>query len=288
MPEKYYNSAFIDRLHTYVPGWEIDVIRGEMFASGYGFVVDYLAEILRHMRNDDYSNRYQALFTLSSDISTRDRDGVNKTFSGMMKLLFPADNATEAEVEEILHLAVEGRKRVKDQLLRIDSTYPETDFSFTARDGRKVSVTTLEETEYPQYYHKRAPTHDEPTSEGVQRGCVRRLPERLRTSRPRRTRDLVGPSEGHKVFSENQKGVTYAELFWPWLRGATKIVVTDPYIRMFHQVRNLMEFVEMVAVRKAPEDEVAVHLITCPDEVVPGKTAGQSCRRRECLHGSRD
>ena len=150
LPEKYYDSAFIDRLHTYIPGWEIDVIRGEMFASGYGFVVDYLAEILRHMRNDDYSNRYQDLFTLSSDISTRDRDGVNKTFSGMMKLLFPADNATEAEVEEMLHLAIEGRKRVKDQLLRIDSTYPETDFSFTARDGRKVVVKTLEETEYPQ------------------------------------------------------------------------------------------------------------------------------------------
>ena len=65
------------------------------------------------MRNDDYSNRYQGQFTLSSDISTRDRDGVNKTFSGMMKLLFPADNATEAEVEEILHLAMEGRKRVR-------------------------------------------------------------------------------------------------------------------------------------------------------------------------------
>src|SRR4051812_19947176 len=164
VPEKYYDSAFIDRLHTYVPGWEIDVIRGEMFSSGYGFVVDYLAEILRHMRNDDYSNRYKELFTLSSDISTRDRDGVNKTFSGMMKLLFPADNATEAEVEEILHLAAEGRKRVKDQLLRIDSTYPETDFSFTAQDGRKVAVKTLEETEYSQYYYKRATGHDEPTS----------------------------------------------------------------------------------------------------------------------------
>ena len=151
LPEKYYDSAFIDRLHTYLPGWEIDVIRGEMFASGYGFVVDYLAEILRHMRNDDYSNRYQDLFTLSSDISTRDRDGVNKTFSGMMKLLFPADNATATEVEEILYLAIEGRKRVKDQLLRIDNTYPETDFSFTAIDGRKVVVKTLEETEYSQY-----------------------------------------------------------------------------------------------------------------------------------------
>ena len=270
LPEKYYDSAFIDRLHNYVPGWEIDVIRGEMFASGYGFVVDYLAEILRHMRNDDYSNRYQVLFTLSSDISTRDRDGVNKTFSGMMKLLFPADNATEAEVEEILHLAAEGRKRVKDQLLRIDSTYPETDFSFTARDGRKVVVKTLEETEYPQYYHKRAPTHDEPVSEGVKGSDGVSVPEAVRRATAAEAAS-IGPSEGHKVFSENQKGVTYAELFWPWLRGATNIVVTDPYIRMFHQVRNLMEFVEMIAVRKAPEEEVAVRLVTCPDEIYPEK-----------------
>ncbi len=270
LPEKYYDSAFIDRLHTYVPGWEIDVIRGEMFASGYGFVVDYLAEILRHMRNDDYSNRYQGLFTLSSDISTRDRDGVNKTFSGMMKLLFPADNATEAEVEEILHLAVEGRKRVKDQLLRIDSTYPETDFSFTAQDGRKVVVKTLEEVEYPQYYHKRAMSDEGPTSEGA--NDFSGAPT-LNAGQPVGEAKIgaVGPREGHKVFSENQKGVTFADLFWPWLEGATSIVVTDPYIRLFHQARNLMEFIEMIAVRKSPEDEVTVRLITCPDEAFPEK-----------------
>ncbi|WP_037424878.1 BREX system Lon protease-like protein BrxL, partial [Sinorhizobium sp. CCBAU 05631] len=265
LPEKYYDSAFIDRLHTYVPGWEIDVIRGEMFASGYGFVVDYLAEILRHMRNDDYSNRYHGLFTLSSDISTRDRDGVNKTFSGMMKLLFPADNATEAEVEEILHLAVEGRKRVKDQLLRIDSTYPETDFSFTAQDGRKVVVKTLEETEFPQYYHKRAMGHDGPTSEVASDFSGAPTLNAGQPAGEAKT-DVAGPREGHKIFSENQKGVTFADLFWPWLEGATNIVVTDPYIRMFHQVRNLMEFIEMIAVRKAAEDEVAVRLLTCPDE----------------------
>jgi ATP-dependent Lon protease len=270
LPEKYYDSAFIDRLHTYVPGWEIDVIRGEMFASGYGFVVDYLAEILRHMRNDDYSNRYQGLFTLSSAISTRDRDGVNKTFSGMMKLLFPADNATEAEVEEILHLAMEGRKRVKDQLLRIDNTYPETDFSFTAHAGRKIDVKTLEETEYPQYYHKRATGHEDPTSEGAKdSGSASLSPAAQRAVEP--MAEPVGPLEGHKVFSENQKGVTFADLFWPWTEGATKIVITDPYIRMFHQMRNLMEFIEMIAVRKAPEDEVAVRLITCLDETYPEK-----------------
>jgi ATP-dependent Lon protease len=271
LPEKYYDSAFIDRLHSYVPGWEIDVIRGEMFSTGYGFVVDYLAEILRHMRNDDYSNRYRDLFSLSSDISTRDRDGVNKTFSGMMKLLFPADDASDAEVEEILHLAMEGRKRVKDQLLRIDSTYPNTDFSFTASDGRKVSVTTLEETEYPDHYHKRAPGHEEPT---------RSVGTSPTTSAPATSAEPVAlsgkaepvaPSEGHRVFNENQKGVTFADLFWPWVAGAKKIVITDPYIRMFHQLRNVMEFVEMIAMRKAPEDEVSVHLITCLDDTYPEK-----------------
>lgn len=141
-----------------------------------------------------------ALFTLSSDILTRDRDGVNKTFSGMMKLLFPANNATEAEVEEILHLAAEGRKRVKAQLLRIDSTYPETDFSFTARDGRKVVVKTLEETEYRQYYHKLAPTHDEPASEGEKGSDGVSVPNAVRRATEAEEAP-IGLSEGHKVFS---------------------------------------------------------------------------------------
>jgi ATP-dependent Lon protease len=271
LPEKYYDSAFIDRLHAYIPGWEIDVIRGEMFASGYGFVVDYLAEILRHLRNDDFSDRYKDLFTLSPDISTRDRDGVNKTFSGMMKLLFPAGNATEAEVEEVLHLAVESRKRVKDQLLRLDSTYPETDFSFTASDGRKVSVKTLEETEYPSYYHKRAGRADEAASDEPAAEKADKATESPAGHHTETKTESAGPREGHKVFSENQKGVTFTDLFWPWIAGAVKIEITDPYIRMFHQVRNLMEFIEMIAMRKAPEDEVTVRLKTCIDVQFPEK-----------------
>jgi ATP-dependent Lon protease len=270
LPEKYYDSAFIDRLHTYVPGWEIDVIRGEMFSAGYGFVVDYLAEILRHLRNDDYSNRYQSQFSLSSDISTRDRDGVNKTFSGMMKLLFPGDTATAAEMEEILHLAMEGRKRVKDQLLRIDSTYPETDFSFTAPGGRKVRVVTLEETEYPAFYHKRAASDGEPDGQSRPNDPIASGASGLAPGASAKP-ELVGPREGHRVFNENQKGVTFGDLFWPWIEGASKVTITDPYIRMFHQIRNLMEFIEMIAVRKAAGEEVSVHLVTCLDDTYPEK-----------------
>ena len=102
-----------------------------MFSTGYGFVVDYIAEVLKSMRNLDYSDRYQHHFTLGSDISTRDRDGIHKTFSGLMKLLYPHEQCNVlSEIEEILRFAIEGRKRVKDQILRIDDTMAAVNFGY--------------------------------------------------------------------------------------------------------------------------------------------------------------
>ena len=135
LPESYHDSAYLDRLHFYIPGWEIDTIRGEMFSSGYGFVVDYIAEVLKSMRNLDYSDRYQQYFTLGSDISTRDREGIHKTFSGLMKLLYPHEQATAQEIEEILRFAIEGRKRVKDQILRMDATMATVKFGYQSHRG---------------------------------------------------------------------------------------------------------------------------------------------------------
>ena len=128
LPPQFHDSAFIDRLHAYLPGWEIDVIRGEMFTTGYGFIVDYLAEILRHLRQEDFSNRPDLHFKVSEKISTRDRDAVYKTMSGFLKVILPAGDETADDVEELLQLALESRKRVKDQLFRIDATYPDVDF----------------------------------------------------------------------------------------------------------------------------------------------------------------
>lgn len=156
LPAQYYDSAFMDRLHTYIPGWEVEVIRGEMFTSGYGFVVDYLAEILRKLRAYDFTHHYQEYFRLSSDISTRDRDGINKTFSGLLKILFPAGEASSADMELMLGLAVEGRKRVKDQLMRMDTTYPDVSFGYIRlSDDSVVPVKTAEEQLYPRHYYKK-------------------------------------------------------------------------------------------------------------------------------------
>lgn len=260
LPEKFYDSAFLDRIHYYIPGWEVDIIRGEMFCNGYGFVVDYLAEILRSLRNHDYSDRYKEHFSLSSDISTRDRDGINKTFSGLMKILFPQGGATKEEVEYLLRFAIEGRKRVKDQLMRLDSTYSSVRFAYQDSNDQTKLVTTLEEEEYPNYYHKTI-TEDEA---GKIVGAVQ--PNSLQE--PPDTLILVDPvlKEKHLTFQENQKGLSFDTLLGSYIKGATAITVTDPYIRLFYQLRNFMEFLETVVKHKSPDKEVSVHLVTMEDE----------------------
>lgn len=260
LPDKFYDSAFLDRLHFYIPGWEVDIIRGEMFSNGYGFVVDYLAEILRSLRNHDYSDRYKEHFSLSSDISTRDRDGINKTFSGLMKILFPHGDASKEEIEELLKLAIEGRKRVKDQLMRIDSTYGKVRFAYLDSSQQPKTVTTLEEEEYPHYYHKTVGQGEDVSSEATD--LVDTMPASPDTP------PVAEPTlkEKHLTFQENQKGISFDTLLGPYLRGATQITITDPYIRLFYQVRNIMEFLETVLKHKAQDEEVAVHLVTSADE----------------------
>ncbi len=261
LPESYHDPAYLDRLHFYIPGWEVDTIRNEMFSTGYGFVVDYIAEVLKSMRNLDYSDRYQQHFTLGSDISTRDRDGIHKTFSGLMKLLYPHEQATAAEIEEILRFAVEGRKRVKDQILRIDSTMAAVNFGYETAGGSWSAVTTLEEDEYPTLCHRgrpSAPSESLPT-----------VPAEAASPSSTDPVSVELPAElfqGHRDYVENQRGISFETLLMPYLRGATEIELHDPYIRQGHQGRNLVELLALLAAEKDPAEEVTVNLFTVLDD----------------------
>ncbi len=259
LPPNYHDSAFLDRIHYYIPGWEVDIIRGEMFTSGFGFVVDYLAEVLRSQRNFDYSHLYEDHFSLSDDISTRDRDAIHKTFSGLMKILYPHKQATTEEIEEVLQFAIEGRKRVKDQLMRIDQTYAPVRFSYTSRDGRERLVQTLEEEQYPKIYYK-GETPEDTQVEAINTDDQTALAIENPKSK------IENPQEGHIEIKENQKGVSFDNLFGPYLRGSSKIVVTDAYIRNFHQAKNLMDFLETVFKSMDEAGDMEVHLIACQDE----------------------
>jgi ATP-dependent Lon protease len=260
LPESYHDSAYLDRLHYYIPGWEVDTIRGEMFSDGYGFVVDYIAEVLKSMRDADYSDRYQQHFTLGSDISTRDRDGIHKTFSGLMKILFPHGDATKDEIEEILRFAIEGRKRVKDQILRIDTTMANVNFGYLDKAGEWHAVTTLEEDEYPTYYRR----EDSKAGDSSQGGTAE--PDGLVTPPGDTTPKPEPLFEGHREFLENQRGVSYETLLLPYLRGATEITIVDPYIRAPHQGRNLVDLLAVLAGTKDPADEISVTLVTKEDK----------------------
>lgn len=267
LPTSYHDSAFLDRIHFYIPGWEVDIIRGEMFSSGYGFVVDYIAEILKHLRNEDYSNRYQEYFELSSDISTRDRDGIHKTFSGLMKILYPSGVATKEEIEEILIFALEGRKRVKDQLMRIDSTFNKTDFGYKdLSSGEFKRVHTLEEKEYPNVYYKHMPFTESVVTPDLEEKLE---PSNDTPMNDESAEEVIELKEGHFTFSENQKGISFDSLFGNYFKGASEIIITDPYIRAFFQVRNLMELLETVIKYKNEEDSVKFHLITIADDMRP-------------------
>lgn len=264
LPESYHDPAYLDRLHFFIPGWEVDTIRSEMFSSGYGFVVDYIAEVLKSMRNLDYSDRHQQHFTLGSDISTRDRDGIHKTFSGLMKLLYPHEQATLEEIEEILRFAIEGRKRVKDQILRMDATMAAVKFGYAAVGGGWSAVTTLEEDEYPTHYHRGRPTMKAP-EDSTESGASPTPVEAPATSRvPEPVPDDL--FVGHRDYAENQRGVSYETILLPYLRGATEIDLHDPYVRQPHQGRNLVELLALLACEKDPADEMTVNLFTVLDD----------------------
>jgi ATP-dependent Lon protease len=119
-PEEMANdSAFFDRMHYYLPGWEIPKMRPEFFTDRYGFIVDYLAEFFREMRKRAFGDVIDQYFKLGNNLNQRDVIGVRKTVSGLAKLLYPHGEYTREDVVEMLEYAMEGRRRVKEQLKKI-------------------------------------------------------------------------------------------------------------------------------------------------------------------------
>jgi ATP-dependent Lon protease len=130
------DMAFIDRLHFYLPGWEIPKMRNDLFTDHYGFVVDYLAEALRELRKHNFTEVIDRHFSLGAHLNARDRKAVRKTVSGLMKILYPHGEATADELAELLELALEGRRRVKEQLKKMGSfEYYQTSFSYTLQES---------------------------------------------------------------------------------------------------------------------------------------------------------
>lgn len=113
------DTAFFDRIHFYLPGWEVPKFSTKHFTDDYGFITDYISEFFREMRKRNYADAFDKYFKLGNNINQRDTMAVRKTVSGLVKLIYPNGEFTKEEAEEILQYALEGRRRVKEQLKRI-------------------------------------------------------------------------------------------------------------------------------------------------------------------------
>lgn len=251
LPKDYYDTAFLDRMHAYLPGWEVQKLRNEMFTSEYGFIVDYLAEVLKELRKEDHTHDYTTYFALSDGITTRDKTAISKTFSGLVKVIFPDGNFDRDDAQEMLEFSIECRRRVQGQLRLMDETFEQVDFSYTCKStGIKKTVLTLEEIEF-------GPTSLDQAQPLV--GIPKTLISLVEST-------VVKLEAGQKILRDNQTAISYEKLFGPYLAGATDIKVSDPYIRLPYQLRNFMEFTTLIAKVKEEGQEVKLHLITNNNE----------------------
>lgn len=134
LPSAMIDPAFLDRLHFYLPGWSVQKLDSASFTDHFGLVSDYLAEALRQLRKETYVGALDRDFVLGSALSARDERAVRKTVSGLLKLLHPHGEWSRAELREYLELAIEGRRRVKEQLRKLaPHDFAKTDFSYIDR-----------------------------------------------------------------------------------------------------------------------------------------------------------
>ena len=145
-PPEMQDTALLDRIHAYLPGWEVKKLNNSLFTDHVGFAIDYFSEVLRSLRKESAVNVIERYFTLGSQLNSRDEKAVKKTCSGLIKLLLPDGEYEKENIEEILVFSLEMRKRVKEQLKKMGGLeFWDTDFSYMDKESKKEIYVSLPE-----------------------------------------------------------------------------------------------------------------------------------------------
>ena len=269
IPTAFIKGAFLDRIHLYNPGWEIKMLKKNSFSKGYGLITDYIAAVLHAMRNDDRTAVLNEYAKFDGSLSERDHLAIRKTFSGMMKLLYPDGKMTDQEAYELIDFAAESRKRVKDQLYVIDETFKAEPAHFkyiNLKNGLEIQVETLERISNGHIESAASTTSSNDTesnnsNEAEVTADNNGADDVQAAKRPR----IPLLQEKSMTFRMGQTGVSYEKLFAPYMRDAKVITVEDPYIRASWQIKNFMEFALML-INTRPVDDLKLNLVTNEEE----------------------
>ena len=269
IPTAFIKGAFLDRIHLYNPGWEIKMLKKNSFSKGYGLITDYIAAVLHAMRNDDRTAVLNEYAKFDGSLSERDHLAIRKTFSGMMKLLYPDGRMTDQEAYELIDFAAESRKGVKDQLYVIDETFKAEPAHFkyiNLKNGLEIQVETLERISNGHIESAASTTSSNDTesnnsNEAEVTADNNGADDVQAAKRPR----IPLLQEKSMTFRMGQTGVSYEKLFAPYMRDAKVITVEDPYIRASWQIKNFMEFALML-INTRPVDDLKLNLVTNEEE----------------------
>ncbi len=274
IPTSFIKGAFLDRIHLYNPGWEIRMLKKDSFSKGYGLITDYIAAVMHELRNKDLTALLKDYAKFDGSLSERDHLAIRKTFSGMVKLIYPDGNMTDEEAFELIDFAAESRKRVKDQLYIVDETFNAEPAKFKyvrEKDGVEVNVETLEKVSNALIISQNIlqdtiampKLNDSDVTPFQGATAVTRQEESSSERQPRKR--FIPLQKKNLSFRLGQTGVTYQSLFADYLKDASEITIEDPFIRASWQIKNLMEFLTML-IDTRDVDDLKVHLVTSEDE----------------------
>ncbi len=250
--------AIQDRFFFFLPGWEIPKMDEKFFSLSYGLITDYMAEAFHYMfkYNSEYLEIVNQRFKKGPHIEGRDEQGIKKSIAAMLKIIFPGMEPTDEEFYQIAAYAIEGRRRVKEQMnkRKPDDECALIDLSFGKKDGTNVVVYCPES--------KDSLATQKPRKVGEEEVIVGKIPEK--TSPEAKTEKTAAKQqespnepiinlEPESELKEQRikvlygdTGYSYQTLFEPYLVGATKVVLEDPYIRQKHQITNFLRFAELI------------------------------------------
>jgi ATP-dependent Lon protease len=252
-----FDLAIMDRFACYLPGWEMPKNSSEFLTQDYGFITDYLAEAFHYMFK--HANRYEEVskrIKLGTAVEGRDEKGIKKTVCAFLKILHPSNAPTDSEFEEYVAYAIEGRRRIKEQMnkRKPDEEFARINLSYFDTNGREVIVYCPESKDVPatQDPARRKPSQMSPEAEPLLTEVPpTKVPILLSnkvdigsTTTDASTAMDCGPTEQHFTIMYDDTGHSYETIIGPYLTGATEVTVEDPYIRTQHQIQNVVRLCE--------------------------------------------
>lgn len=272
-----FDLAVIDRLFNYIPGWEIPKIDQESYTKNYGLITDYLAEYLAYAfkHSSEYTTIVRDMLKKGDNIEGRDDLALQKTILGFVKLLWPTGKPTPEEFDEVVEYALEGRRRVKEQLnkRKPDEEYARIDMSYINARGEKV-VVYCPESKYSEATQnpRRSPNVEIRTDPAIEAESGNETTTGATASTTRRRRPRIGetqqqvpvqqgeptsaafpasesgtgPRAGRKEIMHGDIGYDYETLYKEYLEGARIVRLDEPYLTHRFQIENLVRFVEML------------------------------------------